>query len=437
MGRATLILVVLLSTLFAGIAMRMNKHMLMLPDVLRDDQIKRETENISDYALRSAISYATESNSSRLKNWIGNEYDFVEVVYDTTTPTSVVTTADGDKVYTIGTGATFPIANGFINRTVYSNLGGTFTGANKEIRFRAATQVQGTMQGKTVYYPAEIAFNYFKVDNPNCFYFEMNQAQLEGQADMNDTSGNGNNAFPNNGLHTFPTPGDGVAGWKCGFWHDDRNDTAYAPDHISMRVDSTFTLVTFAKLDKDLTILPNAALVWLPSAEPSPGSVAPPASAIWYNATDQNIHFTVGLLDGTSLEVKYPYKALGKLIADSSGQSGQGYRNFPWDFFALTYNWGVLTAYYNGIPLETTYGNPTSVSPAQRAAVSKFGVSVGCRITKINGNAGNNFNGSQFDMGFNGVLDQVGMFSRALTPQEVWDFFTFTQMPTKVDYIRD
>ena len=52
MGRAMLILVILLSTVFAGIALRMQTKMLDLPDVLRDDQLKRETENVSDYALR-------------------------------------------------------------------------------------------------------------------------------------------------------------------------------------------------------------------------------------------------------------------------------------------------------------------------------------------------------------------------------------------------
>lgn len=47
------------------------------------------------------------------------------------------------------------------------------------------------------------------------------------------------------------------------------------------------------------------------------------------------------------------------------------------------------------------------------------------------------FAGSEFDRCLHGVLDQVGLFSRTLTDQEIWDFYTFTQMPTKVDYIRD
>ena len=58
MGRGMLILVILMSTIFAGIAMRAQNRALELPDVLRDDQIKRETENVSDYALRYAIAYA-------------------------------------------------------------------------------------------------------------------------------------------------------------------------------------------------------------------------------------------------------------------------------------------------------------------------------------------------------------------------------------------
>ena len=428
MGRAMLIMVILLSTVFAGIALRMQTKMLELPDVLRDDQLKRETENVSDYALRYAISYAIPN----IKDWVSKEYQSVTVTFNGTN------TVNGNLI----TLPLFPVGNAMINRIVFNHIGGTFTGNNKEIRFQAMTDVSGNLQSKNIVYPAELAFNYFKVDTPDCFYYEMNQAQLEGQADMNDTSTNEppNNAFPFNGLHTFPTPGDGVAGWKCGFWHDDFDDAAYAPNAAngSMVVDTTFTLFCFAKPDRDLNNpLRRAALVWLPSTPPQTNPDAAPTAAIWYNGATGMMHFSVGLAVGAPnnwLEVLFPFK--DKLVANSTGTSGQGYRDYPWEFFALTFDHGALKAYYNGIPVSAIYNNPVT-STNQYASESIYGVSVGSRITRLNGESGNGFLNSTFDWCFNGVLDQVGMFSRALSEDEIWDFYTFTQMPTKVDYIRD
>lgn len=422
MGRATLILVVLLSTLFAGIAMRMNRHMLLLPDVLRDDQIKRETENISDYALRYAIAFAIP----KITKWVKDGYVDYTIRFDGSAATN--TNVTGAPL--------FPVGNGFIRRIEYHQIGASNNG--KEIRFQAVTTTDATIQSKTVIYPAEVAFNYYKVDTPDCFYYEMNQAQLAGNADMNDTSGNNNHAYPFNGLHTFPTPGDGVAGWKCGFWHDDMNDAAYAPPHASMEVDTTFTLFCFAKLDRDLSDR-DAALVWLPSVHPQSNINAAPASAIWYGGRlDGKMHYTVGLADHAPynwLEVKFPFRDL--LVANSTGNSGQGYRSYPWMFFALTFDHGVLKAYYNGLPLDPLlYHNPV-VGTSEVASVSRYGVSVGSRITRVTGSGGDNYANSLFDRCMNGVLDQVGMFSRALTDEEIWEFYTATQIPTRVDYIRD
>nr|HPH60753.1 hypothetical protein [Candidatus Syntrophosphaera sp.] len=100
------------------------------------------------------------------------------------------------------------------------------------------------------------------------------------------------------------------------------------------------------------------------------------------------------------------------------------------------FNKGALKAYYNGIPVSSTYGNPVTGS-GELASLSQHGVSIGSRITRVNGNPSNKFENSEFDMCFNGVLDQVGLFSRALNDDEIWDFYTGTMVPAKVDYIRD
>jgi hypothetical protein len=420
-----LILLILMSTIFAGIALRMQTKMQDLPDLLRDDQIKRESENISDYALRYAIAYAIP----KIKEWVDKNFETVTVKFDGTTVTN------GNLIGM----PVFPVGNGFIRQITFKHIGGTFTGGNKEVRFQAISDVSGTLMSKTIVYPAELAFNYFKVETPNCFYYEMNQAQLEGQADLNDTSGNGNNGYPFNGLHTFPTPGDGVAGWKCGFWHGDFNDAAYAPnDNVNhtMEVDTTFTLVCFAKPDIDLKYR-SAALVWMPSVQPQGDLAVAPSMAIWYSGVDGNMHFTVGLSDFAPynwLQVEFPFKE--RLVAQSpSSSTGSGYRNYPWEFFALTFNKGTLKAYYNGLPI-TSVPNPVT-STCTKAVKSKWGVSIGARITRLNGTNGDGFYNSNFDRCFHGVMDQVGLFNRALNDQEIWDFYTFTQMPTKVDYIRD
>ncbi len=425
MGRSMLILVILMSTLYAGIGLRLQTKMLDLPDLLRDDQIKRESENISDYALRYAIAYAMP----QIKNWVGEGYETVTVKFDG------VTVTNGNLIGM----PLFPVGNGMIRQITFKHIGGTFTGNNKEVRFQAITDVSGSLMSRNIVYPAELAFNYFKVDTPNCFYYEMDQAQLAGQADMIDTSGHDNHAFPFGGLHTFPTPGDGVAGWKCGFWHGDFNDAAYGPNddvNSSMVVDTTFTLVCFAKLDRDLRDR-SSTLVWMPSVAPGSNPSAAPAMGIWYDGSTGHLRFSVGLADGAPnswLEIAYPFK--DSLVAQSpSSSTGSGYRDYPWEFFALSFNKGVLKAYYNGVPV-TGVANPVT-SASTRISPSRFGVSIGSRIIKVNGNRTDEFAGSEFDRCLHGVLDQVGLFSRTLTDQEIWDFYTFTQMPTKVDYIRD
>ena len=55
MGRSVLILVVLMSTIFGGIVVSMQRRMQNFPEVMVRNLLKKEAESVSDYALRTGI----------------------------------------------------------------------------------------------------------------------------------------------------------------------------------------------------------------------------------------------------------------------------------------------------------------------------------------------------------------------------------------------
>ncbi|MDZ4182329.1 MAG: hypothetical protein U1B83_05570, partial [Candidatus Cloacimonadaceae bacterium] len=55
MGRSMLIVVVLMSTLYTGIMMSMQRSLFSLPDIVSRNMLQKQAESVSDYALRTAV----------------------------------------------------------------------------------------------------------------------------------------------------------------------------------------------------------------------------------------------------------------------------------------------------------------------------------------------------------------------------------------------
>jgi hypothetical protein len=487
MGRATLILVVLMSTLFAGVAMRMNRNMLELPELLTDNQIKREAENISDYSLR----YAINQGSDAVRSWYERGFTNAHVYFygSDTEQIPVEYPSENGVDLEIHTHA-FPLGNGRIKQISFKNI---HLSEDGEVSFRAVSTVQqslhrtdgpeGLLQNRSYEYVAEVAFNTTNLVNPNCFYHEMND-NFNGNSikkkPVADSSPWGNIGYDTVHIHSHPN--EGVANSRSGIFRRSTHPNQwtnsdlviYTPDsfepygyelenpNTSMRVDEEFTLVGFVKIDADLDG-ENGAIIWLPTlptswTEDEPVTDPPPTAGVWYGA-DGLIHYLVGGQNGVDEEGKPVYGTVEATIefpsifAEQQGSSGNSaspvYRG-EWDFFALTFKDGTVTGYYvwvdeegNVIGWDDAVSQSTGEDEFKSALTSTDGVCTGGRILELDYDPSNSppdknpYSQSTFDMVFYGAMDQVGMYNYALTLQQLMALYYGTKEPSSIDYIRE
>lgn len=463
MGRATLILVILMSTIFAGISLRLQNDMTRVPDLLAHEQLKKETENVSDYALRFAVVYAKQQIFGAPNVWrqwqtyithLPNPSAFVHTLYfDGGTSSGGVT---DDKHFPVLT-VTNP-QNGSevkIDRIEYHHIGGE----PRDMQFLAKTYVKGRLQGSAwLNYPAEVAFNYRVMFHPNCFYYEYEEGGFNNTF-VPDTSGQDppNDGFTyKNKMHSAPVD---VNSWKGAYFDgEDASDhipTAfYAPDNTngSLRVSDQFTLVLFVKCDNDMAESAYSGpgtLVWLPSSIPN-GTLNQPSIGIWYSGADMN--FAVGISNTHSPTVVDSLAVIR--LADYKFRLGDvdnpGMNREPWDFLAFTFRpsadslHSVLNVYtrrffiIDGRVQEQTLPSlhlHSSLVTRLGAAVETInGLSIGGRIRNLNTVK---LEDSEFDGFFKGNLEDCGMYDRALTADEIEDFFWNTVLPNRLSYLRD
>lgn len=401
MGRSVLILVILMSTLFAGIVINLQEKMLNLPDVMVRNMLWKEAESVSDYALRTGIRNAGSMGFSAP---IEGYYNFTQYFDD----------------FTIGHCTIDSIRYSFVESADH---------------YRAQTTVRASLHGINLTYPAEMAFNYpitAIVGTPNCFYFEMDQPQFHGSNEwIRDTSGNGYTGQPYNAVSTRPH-GSGANGWKCASFDgtDDYIDIRCEPgctEHPALILTDEVTLVSFAKIRTD-TNSNQGTIVWVSSdpydtsssngAHPGNNLRVKPTAAIWYNSTNSSVHFAVTLNNGpkTYVEAIVPYTPLGKWPHNKD----------PWHHFGLTYNGWTLKAYINGIKKATVF------APSFAGVIpNRYGISVGRRDLRTVGTTNSEYKY------FKGLLDQVGMYNRALTEAEMYAFYIGVIRPENILYIRD
>ncbi|MDD4309901.1 MAG: hypothetical protein PHO32_05930 [Candidatus Cloacimonetes bacterium] len=397
MGRAMLLVTVLMASLYAGIMTTMQRNILSLPNIISRNMLSKQAESVSDYALRTAvqnsIAYGQMAGDEALMIW--NDY------------------------YT-----NFNIQNCKIDSIKYSFVGGTTNS------YRAVSYVNGSMMGKTTHYRAEIAFSFPIVAllaMDYCIYLEMNQPAFNPSWQWNeviDTSDNENDANFSGNVDTRPH-GTGVDGWKAAsfgeasggaidgvIWHEG-NET--------MVVASNFTLMAFAKINKGRTA---ATLQWLPPDPDDPavsglgwGNVRrKPTGAIWL--LNNTIYFTATTVDGVTVQVTAPHTPDAKWPHNKD----------PWHHFALTYNKGQVKGYIDGV-LKGTSQN--ILYPWYKpSAIQNKGFYLGREYY------GASQSGDTFHYMY-GMMDQAGLVPRTLTDAEIATYVAQVINPATISYIRD
>lgn len=391
-----LIVVVLMSTLYAGIMVTLQRHMFDVPDIITDNMVTKQAESVSDYALRTAV-----RNSVRL----GMQ-------------------ASPDSVWRWNTiYNNFNVFNSRIDSIRYTFV----QSAN---RYRAQTYVTSRIMGHTRQYRAEIAFNYPLVEaigSPNCFWLRMNQPQFnpsENWNQVNDSSPNQNDGLFYGDVTTRPM-GEGADGWKCASFGSNGGWITH-PGNASMQVNSNFSVVTFAKIREEAT---SATILWLASDpydtntattdefgyHPGQNLRLKPTAGIWYE--NGNMFFSSVTTNYTQVTISVPFTPTGQWPHNRD----------QWYFFGLTYNRGVLKAYVNGVLVGTNYsGWPFN------AITNTYGYSIGRRdVRRTSGLAVGWFRYMY------GLLDELGLYNRTLSDSEMAGWYNQVINPANIQYIRD
>ncbi|MDP3113193.1 MAG: LamG-like jellyroll fold domain-containing protein [Candidatus Cloacimonadaceae bacterium] len=396
MGRSMLIVVLLTSTLYAGIMMSMQRSLFSLPDIVSRNMLQKQAESVSDYALRTAVrnsvSLGMQASPASVTQWTVR--------------------------YT-----NFNVQNCKIDSIKYSFV----ETAN---RYRAQSYVRGSLMGRTIQYPAELAFNFpliHIVGNPNCFYMEMNQPQFNPSEHFNqvdDSSPNENDGLFYGDVTTRPM-GQGVDGWKCASFGSAGGWITH-PGNASMQVNSNFSVVSFAKIRAGH---PAATIIWLASDpfdkntpytdvngvyHPGQNLRFKPTLGIWFESG--NMHFTAVNTAFNAVTVSIPFTPQGQWPHNSDA----------WVFFGLTYSNGILKAYIDGVLLGTN-----SAGSPHPAITNTYGYSIGRRDVR-------NWDGTTIAHQYMyGLLDQIGLYNRTLSDAEMAGFRNQVLAPANIQYIRD
>jgi hypothetical protein len=447
MGRAILLVVILVSTIYAGIIINVQREMYKLPEVIVDNFIGKEAENVNDYALRAAVRLGTES-----------------YILQSGVDTMTVHFTD------------YKQGNVEISKIFYRRMPAGF--------HEATTFIRGTLQGKTIDYTGQIAYEYpdGAIDGPLALYNEYNQ-QTHANQELPDQSSHPDGPMPgfvcavgpnsyNNvtsysplGLDKYFSGGGGTH--KCikfgsnqtngkdhsGGWVQvpDPNSPDYNDLLDRLKNYNQFTIALYVipekvkQNDRNRTNQGDpystnnrgntAALYWAAS-DPynskygEPG-YSRPSAAIWYdnyNEANDTVTMRYGVtIDdstayGTYMEITRP----GCRIYSNLNQG-------IWGMYTLVFNNGTMDAYYDTqlIESKTALGG-TSIMP------NDYGFTLGMRDIRVDGLCPTQLKHPDTNyMFYNGLMDQISFWDRALSAQEVENWFNnYVDMSVK-HYIRD
>jgi len=392
MGRAILIVVVLMSAVYAGIILRMHKKMIDLPNQLIEVLLNKQAENTSDYILRSGIQDAAQMGIAP------PEYGVLNATRRFTNWNIGVCTVDS------------------IQYSFVTSLSTYFL----------RTYIHGNLQGKNINYDAEMSYNFPLVQiigDPDGLYLQCDQPQFHGANEyVRDDSPYANDGVPMGHMGTRPK---GI-GWKCATF-DGTDDYIDVEDSPGLQVDSTFTFTVWARMDKDETA---AALIWL-SSDPYDGAVASgghpgqnlhdkPSGAIWYTSTPtKQMHFACTLRNYYVLQVDASFVPTDKWP----------YNKGIWSHFALVFNRGILTAYIDGVSVGSV-GYLTSLL-WKKTITPYYGLNFGRKDIQLSGHVAADY------WYLEGELDQMGVYMRALTAAEIGSLYQTWINQLNMMYIRD
>lgn len=420
MGRAVLIVVLLVSTIYAGIVIQVQKEMYKIPGIIVDNFNNKDVENVSDYALRTAARLAR----------------------------SIPIPVGGDTTLVFND---FVIGHNRIDKIdfeFFSNL------ADTTINYRAVTYVSGGLPGYPSQiineYKAEIANSYLQYPYPNPdLYYPVDMPQVNPANDEVVDWSTDNpllrvNGIPHGEVMTRPQGSSlGLtSGTKClSFGKNAANtstvhplrdgDWVEIPYNLRLVVDTCYTFSAFAKISGSYS--PYGTLFWMASNIDSLSDQAlKPTGGIWWtrNGGLDSLHFAATVqYNRTMIKISIPIT----LTADWTN-----YNQEPWFMYTMVFNRGNLKAYINTTQVgEIDIDDIVTVNNAngKKCRPNNHGMTIGVKdIRPVEPMATN----IATKMPLNGIMDNMGFWRRALTPGEIINYYdTSTSSVEILTYIRD
>jgi hypothetical protein len=394
MGRAMLIVVLLMGTIYAGIVSGLQNRILFLPEIVSRNIITKQAENVSDYALRLAIRDGNYLRSTQMA-----EYDTSSTVY----------TYTGQNEYVV--------QDSRIDSLTFIFESATGSGDDLIKRYLATSYVTGELMGHTIGYQAKVAYELTTaVDFENIYYNYYSMDDVPWKDLINDSSENGNDAV-RVGKNLLSLPHGVNGGRYACFGKRGSNEATYMYfEESPVSVEQTCTLSTWARIAKGRDYM---TLLWLPPDITDPDYTGAysgmnfyrrPTAAIIYDKP--NIVFIANTVDGEQLQINHPIPvnyAINQMHKDD------------WSHYSMTYDNGIMKAYVGGILVGTQTATNYPVD-----MVRNYGFYLG-REHLASGLTNN----------FEGNLDEVGFSPYVLSTDNLFDYYRSISTPTKILYFRD
>lgn len=429
MGRAILIVVVLVSTIYAGIIINVQREMYKLPEVIVWNFLHKDAENVNDYALRAAVRLGTESYILQ---------------------TGVDTMTVNFTGYRQG--------NSEIKQISYRRLPQGF--------YEATTHIYSTMMGKSQSYSGQIAYQYLhnEYGGPVVLYNEYNQqthanqtlpdqsehpdGPMPGLVCTNDTFQNivkysplGLDKYFDGGGGTHkclefgaaqPNGRNGKYGWVQ---TPDPNAANYSQliDRLSNYEDMTIAIYAIPQRQSQV---PNEGVLYWMASDPynsrfdQPGYTRPSVAIYYdsYNASTQTVtmRYRITVDDTTAYGTPYELSKPGVRIY---GNYTQG----VWRMFTIVFDRGVFRAYF-----DTQLVGSMTIPGVTRLKPNDYGFTLGMKDIRVDGNCPTQtIHGATNYMGYNGLMDQISFWDRPLSAQQVENWFNDYVDRSQKYYIRD
>ena len=458
------IFVILMTTIFAGVLINLNRNLSDMPTVIVRNTLMREAENVSDFALRNGIRNA---NSVAFLNYNFSLQDTIVWPF-----------------------VNYKVGNCTIDSLKYSYFNG-------KTNYMVRSYVTGEMQGIKVSRSAELAFKYpfGDAEKPNILNIDVERLPLTiwdiiigvihtiidlltGQevgckTFMMDSSGNAYDAIIYSRAWKSAISSSGGAfnkycliflgGFNSYLQESGATHMYVAPDNSGVakpiKTGNSFSLMCFAKIDKignKFNPDEQGTLMWVPSDPYDATMINKPAAAIWFDnrSSKKKMHFTVTRADMDTMEIEVTHDG-----GPWNGTRGDIFKwerflwigpyypklldhtKYQWNSYGLTYriepvagvSKGVLRAYINGVKVGTRMGNPEPqyVSPDSLAYPYGYGITLGRRDIKTGSP------GEQQYKYFMGLMDQIAMNDEAYDDDQMSEWHNTALAPARIMYLRD